>query len=559
MRFRRLVPQATHDGRTVGEKGMGMVVPRGFTIPAWLAVALVACGDERMPPFACSNFPQQTITVGEGVVLEPCFEDPEFGALALAARSSNPEVATGEVLGDEVRIAGVSPGTAAITVTATDPDMLTAELAIEVLVPNRPPLLRVEIPSARLKPGAAVRLALSDHFFDPDGQELVYDAMSSDTLVASIVLSADTLAVTGMSAGEDIVTVMATDPDGLSVTAPIRVVVRVNRPPVVVKAIPPELVGTEQAIFRRLHSHFKDPDRDELVYDAMSSDTLVASVALSADTLAVTGVSAGQETVTVTATDPDGLSATAELDVRVIDNVLPFRDDFEQEASLDNWEVGEGTTADISDGVLVLTSSDGKLALVRRPILATHWTATARMGKVSEDSWVQLALWFSGPSRPADGYALLIGKGKWQLLENSGDEWQVAAGGESEAVDGAHHMVDVTLSHVGPEFSVAVGDTVLFSDTDIGSGSDYSVAYLTLAVVPQFNAKGAKTGVFDWVEVNGAAADWTEVEGVQPSLRESTRRGPLPRHGVDGLVEVGGISWPRMGRRLRRPTLRGDL
>ena len=515
-----------------------MVARRGFAIPAWLTFALVAC-DERLPPVACSNFPQQTVVVGEDVVLEPCFEDPEMGALALAAQSSNPEVATAEVLGDEVRIAGVYPGTAAITVTATDPDMLTAELAIEVLVPNRPPLLRVEIPPVRMEAGDTVRLALSDYFLEPDGQELVYDAISKDTLVMTVALSADTVAVTGVSAGEDVVAVTATDPEGLSATGAIRVTVRVNRPPVVVETFPPERVAPEQTIFHQLRDHFEDPDGDELVYDARSSDTLVASVALLlADTLAVTGGRLGAATVTVTATDPGGLSATAEWEVTVIDQVLHFRDDFESEASLDDWEVAEGTTAEINNGGLGLSSMDGEQwAFVRRPWVARDWTATARMVNVTEDSWVQLVLWFSA-DRPADGFALQVGKDanhhweqrdtNWRLLENLGDEWKVIASGESEAVEGAGELVDVTLSHVGPELSVEIGDTVVFSTRDIGSSSKYFVSHVSLAVWPTPDATGTQTGAFDWVEVNGAR--WTEPNwrgfGHRSASRRSTVRFP---------------------------------
>ena len=191
-----------------------------------------ACDDGPLPPVACSSFPQQTVTVGDEIPLDLCFEDPEMGTLTLTAESSNPEVATGEILGDEVWIAGVSPGTAAITVTATDPDMMTAELAIEVLVPNRPPQLRKEIPPFYLKVGPpADERVLSEYFFDPDDpdgqQQLTYGATSSDTTVVSVALSADTLAVIGVSTKDTAnVTVTATDADGLSDTVQVDALVR---------------------------------------------------------------------------------------------------------------------------------------------------------------------------------------------------------------------------------------------------------------------------------------------------------------------------------------------
>ncbi len=58
-----------------------------------------------------------------------------------------------------------------------------------------------------------------------------------------------------------------------------------------------------------LAEYFSDPDGDDLGYSASSSDTDVATVAVSGDTAAVTGVAAGSAEVTVTASD-GSLSAT---------------------------------------------------------------------------------------------------------------------------------------------------------------------------------------------------------------------------------------------------------
>lgn len=190
-----------------------------------------ACGDGPQPPAACGDIEPQTTYVGQKRLVEPCFEDPEMGQITLvAAVSSDPGVATSEVAGaagDKVRIKGVSPGTATITVTAMDPDSLTGELAFEALVPNRPPRRRedgdgneAEIPEFLLLVAeSAAERVLSEYFFDPDGQDLAWGARSSDPAVASVALSADTLAVTGVSAGSATVTVTATDPGGLSDTA----------------------------------------------------------------------------------------------------------------------------------------------------------------------------------------------------------------------------------------------------------------------------------------------------------------------------------------------------
>ena len=192
-------------------------------LPLAVATAGVfACDDPG--PQACGSIPPQTVYVGQKTLVEPCFEHPEMVGLALAAVSSNPGVVTSEALGDEVQIVAVSPGTAAITVTATDPDGLTGELNFEAQVPNRSPENATEIPAFRLEVGDPAELVLSEYFVDPDGQPLAYGATSSDARVA-VALSADTLAVTGLSPGTATVTVTAFDPGGLSDTAHVEALV----------------------------------------------------------------------------------------------------------------------------------------------------------------------------------------------------------------------------------------------------------------------------------------------------------------------------------------------
>ena len=62
---------------------------------------------------------------------------------------------------------------------------------------------------------------------------------------------------------------------------------------------------------------FTDPNGDFLTYRVERSNTNVATAQILDGALWVTGVSAGAVTVTVTATDPGGLSAAAEYAVTV--------------------------------------------------------------------------------------------------------------------------------------------------------------------------------------------------------------------------------------------------
>ena len=67
----------------------------------------------------------------------------------------------------------------------------------------------------------------------------------------------------------------------------------------------------------RLTEYFDDVDGDPLEFDASSSDTAVATAVVTEGVLTVAAVSPGTATITVTATDPDGETATQEFDVSV--------------------------------------------------------------------------------------------------------------------------------------------------------------------------------------------------------------------------------------------------
>ena len=598
---------------------------RACLLPLAVATAWVFGCDDPLPPVACGTVPEQTVTTGEEVLVKPCFEDPEMGVLTLAAVSSNPEVATAGVLEDNVRIAGVSPGTATIAVTATDPDMLEGELNFDVLVPNRAPVVLEELPPDTVPTEGTVRRVLSPYFSDPDSEPLTFGATSSDTLVAAVALSADTLAVAGISPGAATVTVTATDPGGLSATARMEVAVYLNRPPVVdyrprkVEMLPgdeterlpanyfsdpdgdsltfgvtssdtlivtiapsaddpdwltitaispgaatvtftatdpgglsatakmevvvprsaplatrevlPSLLLPKQTAYRFPNEHFRHPYGKSLTYSATVSDSTVASLSVGSGYVKITAVSPGRVTVTVTATDADGQSATTTWKVGVIDNVVPFRDDFDSDASLENWAVREyGTTAVIDDGKLRLTNPTWTTlvhwATAQRPIHATDWTVAARMGNITGTSWVQLVIEVGG-NTGADGpnyYLIQVGEDRgffwpilgevtdsdWRIFASDSPEikrwfdWHIVAYGLSEEVAPVGELMDVTVSVKDGAFSVVIGDEEVFI-SEVHGAYPNIMRKLWLSVWPKsYSETASRTGFFDWVEVTGS-------------------------------------------------------
>jgi len=256
-----------------------------------------------------------------GVGVSAYFTDPDDDALTYAATSSNTAVATVEVSGDTVTVAGNAEGTATITVTARDPGGLTATQRFDatVEVPNNPPQPVGTIPGRTIDAGEELSIDVEPYFWDPDGDELEYEAISSSEEVATADMTgAGRLNVTGQSRGEATITVTATDPGGLAAVQEFDVEVP-NQAPYVDMGIEDLLDATTGERYRAvLTSVFVDPDGDPLAFTASSSDTDVAETEIRGDTIYMTAVDVGTATITATATDSAGLSATDEFEFKVI-------------------------------------------------------------------------------------------------------------------------------------------------------------------------------------------------------------------------------------------------
>jgi len=284
--------------------------------PLAAAVGLVACGESAPErPEACGVIPQQAVPVGEPALVLPCFEDPDGGTLTLSASSSDVEVATVEVRGSTLRIEAVSPGLATIAVVATDPDELTAGIEFEVSVPNRPPQVCRQLPQQVL---FVKQTALIEPCFqDPDGQEFTLGASSSDVEVATVEVLRLAFMIAAVSPGTATVTVEATDPGGLSGEMDVQVLVP-NRPPFTRGSPGPAEVVKGESRQWRLGDYMRDPDEQPLTYGTSSANPGIATASVvEGRTLMVTGVAEGNTMVTVTGTDPGGLSATIRFQVTI--------------------------------------------------------------------------------------------------------------------------------------------------------------------------------------------------------------------------------------------------
>ena len=294
--------------------------PGGLTATQTFGVTTVVPANQD--PVPVGTIDAQTVTVGESEAVDVAgnFSDPDGDDLIYTAASSDDAVATVSVLGAVVTVAGVAAGSATVTVTATDPGGLTATqtFGVTTVVPaNQDPVPVGTIDAQTVTVGESERVDVAGNFSDPDGDDLIYTAASSDDAVATVSVSGAVVNVAGVAAGSATVTVTATDPGGLTATQTFGVTVTANQDPVPVGTIAEQTVMAGESATVDVAGNFSDPDGDDLIYTAASSDDAVATVSVSGAVVTVAGVVAGSATVTVTATDPGGLTATQTFGVTV--------------------------------------------------------------------------------------------------------------------------------------------------------------------------------------------------------------------------------------------------
>lgn len=249
------------------------------------------------------------------------FRDPDRDVLLYEASTADPGIAQATTRGSSVTLRGVSDGHTTLTLTATDPEGLTATQTSQITVTARSddtPTPVGTIPAQTVAEGRNRTLVASGYFQDPNGDPLTYSATTEDPGIATASASGTRVALTGVQSGRTTLTVTATDPGGLStaLSTPVTVVAQ-GHGPVVVAPIPPQALEVDQSRTLSVASHFQDPDGGSLGFDAASSDPGIVTVAASGSDVTLRGISQGNATVTVTATDSDRLSVSHAVSVRV--------------------------------------------------------------------------------------------------------------------------------------------------------------------------------------------------------------------------------------------------
>ncbi len=276
-------------------------------------------------PVAVGTIPNFDLLLGASSVTIDAslyFSDANGDELTHTATSSDTAVATISLLDPAVTVNHVGVGTTTITITATDPGGLSATQTFSVTVTANSPPTVVPIPTQTAPVGgSAITVNLDNYFSDVDEQPLVYTAASSDTAVATVSVLSANVSITGKALGTATITVTA---DDSFTTTTQTITVNVKNPPTTVGTIPNISGAVNQAgkTFA-LSPYFSEPNGQTLTYSASSSDTYYVSVYVnSSNELEVTPRAAGNATITVTATNTDGLSATQSFTVTLTESVF---------------------------------------------------------------------------------------------------------------------------------------------------------------------------------------------------------------------------------------------
>lgn len=165
-----------------------------------------------------------------------------------------------------------------------------------------------------LAPSGVVRFDLPSAFPNLAG-EASYAVELSNPAAVEATVREGLLIVSTTNGGETEVAVTATGPDGRRETR--RFAVRALASPEAVGEMPSLSLVAGESVRVELSARFRDPDGGPLAYAAESADSAVAAASVDGGAVNIAGRAPGVASVTVTATDPDGLSAALTFTVTV--------------------------------------------------------------------------------------------------------------------------------------------------------------------------------------------------------------------------------------------------
>ena len=282
--------------------------------------------DEPEAPVASDDTTETREDESEVVDVLANDHDPDGDRLRVVAVTA-PEHGTASVVSGGIRYTPSLNyhGRDQFRYTVSDPGGLTATATVKVKVtPVNDPPEAVDDEAETLEDEPVVVDVLANDT-DVDGDRLrvvsaTVPAHGTTTVVAGGVRYSPALNYHGL----DRFRYTVADPGGLTDTATVTLTVwPVNDAPEAVGVIPDQaLEEGGESVTVDLTPYFTDVDGDALTYTAESSNPAATVTTVSGSTLTLSAVVRGAATVTVTATDPEGLTATQVFGVSVGDRLV---------------------------------------------------------------------------------------------------------------------------------------------------------------------------------------------------------------------------------------------
>ena len=304
---------------------------------------------------------------------------------------------------------------------------------------------------ALVEEGEDKTMVVSGYFRDVDGDVLSYPAPTVDLEgIVSVALAANeageqVLTISPLARGDATITVTATDPGGLSASVMINVTVDPEgmARPEYVGDLPSSLAlmpGEERTI--DVAGAFVEHENEDLTitYEKSDEDPAVVRVTQDGNRITITALATtGDATVTIVATDTDGLSVKHPIMVSVRATLMPERSDMNPESV--TLEVGGAPDVieDVSvyfdnhgladlmyepdssdDDVAVVAMNDIRLTITPMGAGMAIVTVTASNEHGSVDLMIDVEVNGTPPSANEDGIPdqeLMIGESKEILLD----------------------------------------------------------------------------------------------------------------------------------------------
>ena len=325
---------------------------------------------------------------------------------------------------------------------------------VEVL--NSPPMLSMGIPTQTGDRVDDLILDLSDTFTDADGESIELFATVENSDIALISLSDQSLTIKGVSVGETTVLLTAMDESGNRVETSFVVSIRNHAPTVAGSFGPISLeVGGGAASFQ-IVDLFAD-DGDAMTYSVDVQASNIVEAALDHTIVNLSPLSRGQTTVTITATDTFGATATVLGQISVSDEQLKNV----AEKALAGF--GRSVLSSVSNSLESRARSQShnsdlnqeELGAPNRAADATHWESSVRLNhEYSANS--RLLTTDDQRGSPVATYqarnlSYLLGNGFTIGLggEKSASTWTLWSRADRQSYGGVDYEGDVSNAFIG--------------------------------------------------------------------------------------------------------------